>query len=266
MKGVVAQPMPKRWYNEKAAADSDSSLDTIICASKKPYFMIYRYPEHRARYLAFHNVARKRCALLFGVHLEELGSVPQTEQINTFREWYDRLCPVQKSKGVVNRICAVCEEYFNSLRPATDEVKKFNPDLLKSGMVYSSYTKNKVATLCHEYMWALKQAGASQMPEDELTDYKQLLAEEFALACAAVCPDENELCDIVVDMCYARENSKQFAWDICGERMVKNVLEKTGGEIYYPRAARQGSIVYGGKRYQLEKLKLERTEDERYCS
>lgn len=266
MKGVVSLPMPKRWYNEKAAAKSGNPIDLNICASKKPYFMIYRYPEQRARYLAFHEAAQDQCMLLFGVHVENLDNLPRTAEIENFCEWYDRLCPVQKSAGVINRICSVCEKYFSNLRVSADSAQKFDPGLLKSGVTYSSYTKSKVAALYHEYMWTLKQAGAAKMPEDELTDYKQLLADEFVIACAEVCPDENELCDIIIDICYTRECSKQFAWDMCGEIMVRNVLDKTGGVVRYPRAARQGDVVYGGKRFKIEKLELEATEDERYCS
>ena len=256
MKGVVSKPMPKHWYNDRAAADSDDPIDAQICASKKPYFMIYRYPEQRAKYLAFHEAAEDQCVLLFGVPIEQLDTLPPSEEVNAFREWYERLCPVQRARGVMNRICAVCENYFASLRTTQSDAPKFDPAILKSGATYSSYTKNKITTLYHEYMWTLKQAGAAKMPEDELTEYKQMLADEFSFACAEACPDEDELCDIVVDICYSRENSKQFAWDMCGQIIVKNLLARHDGVVQYPRLARQGDIVYGGQRFKLESLEV----------
>ncbi len=263
MKGVVAQPMPKAWYNEKAAADSSNPIDEAICASKKPYFMIYRYPEQRARYLAFHEAANAQSLLMFGVPFNQLDSIEQTESVQNFRMWYDRLCPVQRSNGVINRICAMCEAYFASAAPRTHSEHKFDPSILKSGVAYSVYTKNKVYALYQDYMWRLRQANASHMPEDELIDYRRVLGEEFKAACAEACPAEDELCEIVLDICYGRENSKQFAWDMCGEAIVNNLLLKNGS-IHFPCAAKNGSVVYGGRRYKLQTLEVGNNEG--YCA
>ena len=50
-----------------------------------------------------------------------------------------------------------------------------------------------------------------------------MLKEEYIRKCVEICPNEDELCNIVLDICYTTNNSKQFAWDVC---VVLNVSHK----------------------------------------
>lgn len=266
MKGIVAKPMPKHWYNEKAATESDDPIDVCICASKKPYFMMYRYPELRSRYLTFKRDAGWDCKAVFGLSIDELKALPSlTEEQRIFVEWYDKLCPVLQSNGVMNRICALCESYFDALKH-DERPRNFDPFMLKTGVDYSRYTKDQVMTLYHQYMDDLRDLAAAGLQDAEYADRKMILMDEFRAQCAEACPSEIELCDVVVDICYSKEKSKQFAWDMCGEQMVTNVLRNTGGTFTWPKPTARGDVVYGGKRFRMETGVLtEVNNDERYC-
>ena len=180
-----------------------------------------------------------------------------------FTEWYDQFCPVQYGKGVVNRICAACEEYFSHYS-WKDSAPRFDTSILKTGVDYSRYSRDQIAQLHTEYMERLQELSAT-VPPDELPLQKQFLLQTFITQCAMVVPSEIELCDIIIDLTYDKEKSKQFAWDMCGEQIVANVLRNTGGKIHWPRATPKGDIAFDGKPFKLEELIVpEVDDDERY--
>lgn len=263
-KGIVSKPMPKHWYNERAAAESGDPVDVSICASKKPYFMIYRYPELRSRYFAYLRNAEFKCRTELGEELSDLFHKSQCSETEAqFLEWFDRMCPVQYGRGVMNRICQMCEHYFAG-QNHEDGGGEFDSGILKTGVDYSRCSRDRVEALYRDYMADLQALGVAADSDEELTMKRQLLKEEYRQLCALACTNEDELCDILVDICYARERSKQFAWDMAGSLMIRNLLRRSGGYFSYPRANKRGAIVYCGKRFSLETCQLEGW-NERYC-
>lgn len=68
--------------------------------------------------------------------------------------------------------------------------------------------------------------------------------------CEKICPNEDELCDIICNLCYTSEHSKQFAWDVCGETMLKNLMERNNNEIQYPKRVESGGeFIFSGDEY-----------------
>lgn len=256
MKGIVAKPMPKHWYDEKAAEETGDIVNEAICASKKPYFMIYRYPELRSRYAAFQKLVERKHKMTYRCHMDDNADP-------AFIEWYQRFCPVHYGRGVVNRICETCENYFANYS-WRDNAEPFDPNILKTGVDYSRYSKDQIARLYSEYMERLQTLTIMVTPE-ELNLQKQFLQQWFLTQCAVIVPSEIELCDIVIDLTYDKEKSKQFAWDMCGDQIVANVLRNTGGTINWPRAANKGNIVFGGKCFKMETLVVNEVDNnERY--
>jgi hypothetical protein len=82
------------------------------------------------------------------------------------------------------------------------------------------------------------------------------MKETFKKACFLICPNEEMLCNIVIDMCYTNNNSKQFAWDICGDVFIKNLLRKNNYEINYPTLCKTGDILFNGQCFKMEKTKI----------
>jgi hypothetical protein len=71
------------------------------------------------------------------------------------------------------------------------------------------------------------------------------------------------LCDILIDLLYDKPNSKCVVWDICGDTVINNLLEKSGYVIEYPEVVEDGeefsccrkkfvmkSICVGGENYE----------------
>ena len=51
------------------------------------------------------------------------------------------------------------------------------------------------------------------------------------------CPNEKILCEILIDLLYDKPNAKGVVWDMCGDVIIDNLLEKTNGVIEYPELA-----------------------------
>ena len=49
-----------------------------------------------------------------------------------------------------------------------------------------------------------------------------------------VCSNEKILCDILIDLLYDKPNSKSVVWEMCGDVIIDNLLEKANGVIEYP--------------------------------
>ena len=49
--------------------------------------------------------------------------------------------------------------------------------------------------------------------------------EQFLEKCVEICPNEYELCDILIDLCYKSRNNKEIVWFICGDVIIKNLLK-----------------------------------------
>ena len=68
---------------------------------------------------------------------------------------------------------------------------------------------------------------------------------------AVACPNEVELCDIVLDICYRKEGSKQFAWDVSGDQIVRNLLNKHDNKLSYPETGGD-EFTYGGVGFKMK--------------
>lgn len=80
----------------------------------------------------------------------------------------------------------------------------------------------------------------------------------FHAGCEEICPNELELCDIIVDLCYTSSKSRQFAWDMCGEIMIRNLLRKHDNLINYPvLVSAGGDFEFGGYRFIMRQKRLE---------
>ena len=76
------------------------------------------------------------------------------------------------------------------------------------------------------------------------------MIKKYQEKCIETCTDELELCDILLDLCYKKEKSKRFAWDICGDTIIENLLKLNNWEINYYVLDNDGEIEYCGKKYR----------------
>lgn len=269
VKGIVAKPMPQEWYNIHSVivteGDDEETVERKnknreIVADKKPYFMIYVYPQLYRELKKYNDMARAKSELLFGLSLEKLLMKPnRTESEEECVGWYRRLYPVYDNSGVMNRICHIVENEFSGY--VSSSRQKNNSDSYKKIMSSGNEQKlqpserKKLIILYKEYVSNMQNisiiANTERCSPDNLYARKMSLLVEFERQCSIVCPNSEQLCDTLLDICYSNNNSKKFVWDMCGEQIIKNLLKKYR-EYSYFIFDDNGEIMYCGKSYKLK--------------
>ena len=275
-KGIIAKPMPKYWYDKsscnKLPSDTDEQkhfkeLCLRIVAENKPYFMKYVYPDLMAKYNKYLKDTNSKCIREFKMSMIDLMNKPnKTIPEKDFIEYYKKLMPVGDNPCTINRIAWLFENTFKSYISDFSKTREFDYSILKSGVEYSKNDYQKIAKLKAEYDDSVKYyqqlANKQRLDKDEVTVNRNMMLMKFKSKCEEICPNEKELCDIIVDLCYSSSKSKQFAWDICGEVIIDNLLDKNEHMINYPVLVRSdGDFEFGGEQFIMCHKKYEEDDE-----
>lgn len=272
-KGVICKPMPTNWYIPKENNIKDGDTSKIvsqkkfyqkIVADKKPYFMTYIYPKLRIennKYIKNNKCGAIRRFNHYGIKsIDDLYSYEEkTNDMKEYLKYYEYRIPVGNNPCVVNRISWLFEEAFKKDKLNTPLNEGFAPDefdysILKSGVAYSKVAYNKVYDIYKEYCRSVekykKESRTQKIEKYEKALKYKTFVDIFKSECERVCTNEDELCDIVLDICYTKEKSKQFAWDICACKILENLLAHNGNKYSYPKQVENdGEFSYCGRQF-----------------
>ena len=267
-KGIVCKPMPKYWYdyhfidaeqNGSAAAESDD-INTRIVANKKPYFMRYIYPQIMRDYNNFMRRVSINCIANFRIELNELYAMKpeeRTEEQNTFIEYCNRLVPVGDNDCTMNRICRRVEAVFDNAND-TDGGSKFDYSIMKSGYQYDQHTYYTLKKAYDEHKKKLADLALFEnervSSKGSVLDYRASMIEKFRRKVSVTCNNREEAGDIILDMCYKKSNTKQFAWDVAADAILENLLKRNNWKMAYPVLDENGDIEYRGERYSMTRM------------
>lgn len=275
-KGIIAKPMPKYWYDKSACNKLPSETDEQkhfkelclgIVAENKPYFMKYVYPDLMAKYNKYLKDTNSKCIREFKMSMTDLMNKPnKTIPEKDFIEYYKKLMPVGNNPCTINRIAWLFEKTFKSYISEYFKTRVFDYSILKSGVEYSKNDYQKISRIKAEYDDSVKYyqqlANKQRLDKDEVTVNRNMMLLKFKSKCEEICPNEKELCDIIVDLCYSSSKSKQFAWDICGEVIIDNLLDKNDHIINYSVLVKSdGDFEFGGEQFIMCQKKYEEDEE-----
>jgi hypothetical protein len=268
IKGVVARPVPKEWLDPRKFKIEDGDNEEIIrekqinaniAADIKPWFFIYRYSELKTDLDKYDKVVKSNCKIRFGKTLDELYvAADKTQEEQDFLYYYEKYMPVSRAPGTMNKICWRIEDEFSSTNvlPGVE----FDYSILKSDAQYTQEEFDAVMQLYNEYNKSmqlfLKGAKKNDSTKDERDAFSVQLKDNFTDACYMVCPNEDVLTNILIDVCYTSNHSKAFAWDIVGENIFNNLLKNNNNTIQYPVKDEHGDIVFCGNRFSLHTQKI----------
>ena len=267
-KGIIAKPMPKEWHDFHAAnkiTDYDKkTLYKSIVASKKPYFMRYIYPALMREYNQYINNTNRNALREFQLTIDEMLAIPMkdlTDRQREFLTYYHSRMPVGTNDCVMNRICREFETKFDGYVRRRNASTHFDYTILKSDAQYTSKQFYDVKRLYDDYNRRLASysifVGYERVNEWDSYTNLTLMDMEFRKQCEEVCPNSEVLCNIVLDICYKRNATKRFAWNMCGSEIIKNLLRRSGGVISFPTLSPDGDIYFGGERFKIEQKRLE---------
>lgn len=270
-KGIIARPMPKYWYDRTACEGlpedtqeqkAFKELCLKIVAENKPYFMRYVYPDLMSQYNKYQKDTNSKCLREFQMPVADLIKKPdKTAAEEEFLAYYKRYMPVGSNPCTVNRIAWLFEDTFQAFFKNQPSSKEFDYSILKSGVKYSRNNYRAIEKIKSEYDDAVKfyqqSANKQRLDKDETSLNRAIMLLKFRADCEKICPNEKELCDIVIDLCYSSARSRQFAWDICKDVIISNLLEKNNHMIHYPvLIPTGGEFEFAGEQFIICKKQL----------
>ena len=273
-KGIVFRPMPKKWrdwfankLDDTATPDEhkERNFNISILADKKPYFMIYIYPGIKREYDRYYKAVDEKCRFKYRIGIEELLALPEdelTESMRTTIKYYRKKMPVGIHDCVMNRICRKVEERFND-HTRILHAASFDYTIMKSGCDISALIryKDEIERLYREHNDRLREYKMARVlgrDDDDMSwSVKRFaLRDYFARECSELCSNSEVICDALLDLCYKKEGTKQFVWDICGEQIIENLLKKNDHIISFPVRDDNGDIEFRNQRFRMVSKKV----------
>ena len=259
-KGIVAKPMPREWHDRHAVnliEDPDKKrFYRSVVADKKPYFMRYIYPTLMKQYNTYIKNTNRNALREFQMTVEEMCRLPHdelTDRQKDFIRYYESRLPVGSGDCVMNKICRRFEEEFDGYIGKSLGKTKFDYTIMKSGVDYTYSQMSAVKKLYEDYCKKLQNYAVfshyERVDEDELASTISIIKNEFLRECDSVCQNSEIMCDILLDLCYCRSTSKRFAWDMCTDAIIHNLLVHNNGKISAPAMNPCGDIEYCGVKY-----------------
>lgn len=228
IKGIVSSPMPRCWY-DKGACETELEKNTVV--DKKPRFMTYIYPKEKLALAQHEALYKKSCLQQFGMQIEQLKAKEyRTEDENVLYNTYVEKYPVYDCGSLMSRICVYIEDTFKDAVSNFSD-KNFDYSILKSEDEEAKYTTrlyNKVKALYDEFkkkMYEFKTVAKKQkLDKDNVEEQKDILVNLFKEKSLECCKgNEQILCNIVIDMCYKNDGTKQFAYSVSLPQILKNL-------------------------------------------
>ena len=268
-KGIEAKPMPDKWYNwisNKISKGKNSSekkehwFNRKLVADKKPYFMQYVYPTEKTRMNEYIKKNNEKCIMRFRITLDELLTKEnKTQEEEKFIYCYYQRMPLGTAPCTINKICWKIEELFDN----TEWINNgdFDYSILKCDVEYSNQLYNKIKKTYDRYRREtanyMQYAKSERIKSDERQMQKYIFKEQFRRQCLEQCPNEEYLCNIVLDLCYSKSKySKQFAWDICGDMFIQNLLKRHNYIVSYPTLDEHGDIEFNGLHFSMKTTEI----------
>lgn len=268
-KGIEAKPMPDKWYNwisNKISKGKNSSekkehwFNRKLVADKKPYFMQYVYPTEKTRMNEYVKKNNEKCIMRFRITLDELlAKENRTQEEEKFIYCYYQRMPLGTAPCTINKICWKIEELFDD----TEWINNgdFDYSILKCNIEYSNQLYNKIKKIYDRYIREtanyMQYAKSERIKSDERQMQKYIFKEQFRRQCLEQCPNEEYLCNIVLDLCYSKSKySKQFAWDICGDMFIQNLLKRRNYMVSYPTLDEKGDIEFNGLHFSMKTTEI----------
>ncbi len=223
IKGIIAKPMPKSWYN-LSVCKNDEKLRSL-CANKKPYFMIYIYDELKRKYKKFIKECESKCMTLYNCTLDELKRKKYlTDEQLEFLKWNDILVPVGIGPCCMNKICWYIENQFNGYKTSLIANSDFDYSVLKVKRRCTEEHREQLRDLEKQYCECVEEyKRLRSITHEEANNGRHSLYEKFNAAAKEICPNDEERLNIILDITYGYKGNRQFCWDTIGELICKRL-------------------------------------------
>ena len=195
--------------------------------------------------------------------VSELKAIPEqdrSERQEEFIKYYDYRMPVGTNECVMNKICRRFEEEFDKHMSKHNATVNFDYSMMRGSEEYTTKQFNSIKHLYEDYNKRLTSyaifADYERVDDCDSFTAFSLINEEFRKECCKICPNENVLCNIILDICYTRSSTKRFAWSMCGSEIIHNLLSKNDYKISYPTLSNDGDIKFCDNKFIIQTIDL----------
>lgn len=228
IKGIIASPMPKYWYDIKACGDNEYLKS--ICSDKKPYFMIYIYDDIRRSYKKYIKESNTKCMMQFGCKIDDLynlGTDLTNEQYD-FLCWYEKMMPVGMGSCAMNKICWYVESQLDGYKNNLKKNSDFDYNTLKVKRRCTEEHREQLRNLEQEYSECVRVYKSNEVNSNkhEKVRERKLMKERFKKLASEICPSDEERMNIILDITYGYKGNRQFCWDTIGELIIENLRNR----------------------------------------
>lgn len=233
IKGIIAKPMAKYWYN--LGACKDNHYLQSICAYRKPYFMIYIYDEIKRKYKNYIKESEIKCAALYNCSIQDLYSKKDnlTDEQKDFLFWYEYKMPVGIGACAMNKICWYVESQLDGYKSQLHHDSTFDYNCLKVKRRCTEEHRKALHDLEQEYRECIKEYKANRSSDKEQSNNnRKYLCEKFRQAAIELCPNDEERMNIILDITYGYKGNRQFCWDCIGDLLIKRLEEMENENVY----------------------------------
>lgn len=268
IKGIISEPMPKYWYEYRTLKLDPDDDDAIVAwklhnlkllAGKKPYFMRYIYDDLMKSWRDFVKNADTHALRAYRMNVHQLRwavreGLATDDQVEFLRR-YDKYVPTSDGKCLVNRICHAIEDEFN-IKPIKHDAFDYSIYKTKTSVPASAYKllQDLYADYTRDVQALALDVSRGKLPDGSFTMYRAILVDYYRGQCEEVVGNSDQLCNILVDICYGGKANKSFVWDMCAEQIVRNLLARNNGRIYAIVKSDDGSVVYHNERFVVKSV------------
>ena len=278
-KGIIPVKMNPEWYvwsANKIDYENDSEeeierkkFNQKICAHKKPYFFQYNYLSLKRDYDKYLKTAKENAVSIYKKTLDDmLRSDNLTDDEQKFIDNYKKRLPLDISPSVMNRICWAVER-------ETDNLNFFNSSDYSCYNLYASVPYNEeiygiIKLICDNYRSSIKKESKNILIKNEnSSEFSQNTSEvlEYYIKEMHIqCPNEEVLCDILIDLCYNSTKkdrySKEILWAACGNVVVNRLLKSHSYKMRYPIKSDNPDFICCGTGFKMQEIICKDDEDE----
>lgn len=278
-KGIIPVKMNPEWYvwsANKIDYDNDSEeeierkkFNQKICAHKKPYFFQYNYLSLKRDYDKYVKTSEENAISIYKKTLYEmLQSDNLTDEEQKFIENYKKRLPLDISPSVMNRICWAVERETNNLNFFnSSDYSCYN---LYASVLYNEEIYDIIKLICDNYRSSIKKESKNILIKNEnSSEFSQNTSEvlEYYIKEMHIqCPNEEVLCDILIDLCYNSTKkdrySKEILWAACGNVVVNRLLKSHSYKMRYPIKSDNPDFICCGTGFKMQEIICKDDEDE----
>ena len=130
-----------------------------------------------------------------------------------YLKYYYRFLPVGTGDCVMNRICRRFEEEFDGFLSKEKPAEPFDYTIMKSGQVFTKVQVKQLSDAYKDFMRRVRDYEVyrqyERVDEFEAISHNDEILQDFLRICSMICGNKYVLCDILLDMCYKKNNTKK---------------------------------------------------------